>query len=148
LTTGLLRRFAGSLQRAAVGDAERDALRFGIHHVMIWTAVLAVVFGVFRYLVQLGIGAGGIEGPFEIFLLAGCMSFGTVAAVWAILGTRILPSRLIGMLLVMGFAVGLTHILSHEWMFTSATTISQLLMWLTLGLLRLDGYRFLKPQPA
>ncbi len=48
------------------------------------------------------------------------------------------------MLLVTGFAVTLTQILSGEWLFTFATLFSQMLIWLTLGLLRRDGYRFLK----
>lgn len=144
MTTGLLRRFAGSLDRVEPGLARREALRFGIQHVMIWTAGLALFFGVFRVLVQVGIGTGGVSSQVEIFLLACCMSFCSVASVWAIMGTRILPSRTVGMVLVTGFAVTLTQLLSREWLFSLSTLLSQLLIWLTLALLRWDGYRFLK----
>ena len=144
LTTLLLRRFAGSLHRMEQPGDGRDALRFGIQHVMGWTGLLAVLFSVFRYLASIGFGFGSVDGPPEIFALACAMSVSTVAAVWAILSKQILVSRLFGMVLATVFAVSLTRFMSDDWMFSLAVPASQVLVWLSLLWLRMDRFRFLK----
>lgn len=147
-TTGMLRRFVGNLQRIDAGAATREGLQFGIQHVMLWTTVLAILFGVCRYLAELELFrlAGGGEFGY-IAAIGCCISFATVATVWAVLGKGILLSRIVGMALVIVVGSTLTQLVGTQWQFTFASSIAQTLVLVFLVLLRFDRYRFLKRLP-
>ncbi len=144
-TTGLLRAFAGSLQRVGNESQVRDALQFGIQHVMIWTGVLAILFGMCRYLFawtdfrRVDLNTFGF-----IICIATTMSGATVTAVWAFLGAELVMSRFAGMVLVMAFGVALTQIVGAELMFTLSALIAQFWFLVSLWLLRMDRYRFIR----
>jgi hypothetical protein len=154
-TTGLLRIFAGSLQQISNGSQVRDALQFGIQHVMVWTGVVAILFGLCRYLFAWTDFRRVDLNTFGFIICIACtMSGATVTAVWAFLGTNLVMSRFAGMVLVMAFGVALTQIVGAESMFTLSALIAQFWFLVSLWLLRMDRYRFVRslspqaePQP-
>jgi hypothetical protein len=146
ITTALLRWWRGALRVVDEPETVRDGLQFGIQHVMIWTGILALLFGVSRYLVQTGFVSGRVGDLPEILLLAATMSACAVASVWALLSVTIHPMRLLTMAVVIASATAITHWVSHWWIFAVATLASQVLLSLTLLILRQSGYRFVRSQ--
>ena len=144
ITTGALRWFRGKLRIVSEAEGSRDGLQFGIQHVMIWTAILAALFGVSRYLVRVGVVDGNVGDLSEILLLASTMSACAVASVWAILSLTIHPVRLLAMAAVVAAAAAITYWVSQWWIFAAATVTAQALLWATLGMLRQAGYRFVR----
>ena len=146
-TTGLLRACAGSLRQIGSESTQRDALQFGIQHVLIWTGVLAILFGVCRYLIAwTGFQRVDLNTFVFIICIASTMSGATVTAVWTFLGTKLVMSRFAGMVLVTAFGVALTQIVGAQWMFTISALIAQVWFVVSLWLLRMDRYRFVKRQ--
>jgi hypothetical protein len=145
-TTGLLRAFAGSLKRIGSDSQARDALQFGIQHVMIWTGVLAILFGLCRYLFAWTNFQRVDLNTFGFIICIACTTSGaTVTAVWALLSTHLVMSRFAGTILVMAFGIALTQIVGAEPMFTISALIAQAWFLVSLWLLRKDHYRFIKP---
>lgn len=144
-TTVLMRRFAGSLQQVDTVSAVEEALQFGIQHLMIWTAVLAVLFGVCRFALEsINFRRSNLDTLVFIVCLASCMSGTTVVSVWACLGEQVRPSRVFGMVVTGALAMLLTHVLSDEFLFMVSASIAFCLLLVSLMLLRQDRYRFVK----
>ncbi len=145
-TTATVRWLAAS--NGAAGTHGRDALRFGIQHVMIWTGLLAVLFGVFRYLVQhrYWLWQRGWSLP-RSFCWPAAMSVSTGGRrVGDPVETDPCLHALSEWCSSLVFAVSLTRFLSDEWMFTlSAVPASQVLVMADVcSCLRMDRFRFLK----
>ncbi len=144
LTTFALRRWKGRLQRVPESDQATDALQFGIKSVLIWTTVVAILFGIGRssasYLLEVN---GNIETFLEILGLAMFVSVTTVFNIWALLNDRISPIR-IGVLVCVGAValVSTSYLGRRDALFPTTTLISQLQILLTMFLLRMQRFRF------
>lgn len=133
--------------------AMREALRFSIRDLWLWTLAVAVALGVFRWVMSVIPTQSGRQGDLWIIFAFGA-TFAAVAlvAAWAALSARIAPLRIAAFLVVAtlgGLApcvlVGLN---SQPELYVAMTVAQGVVVLATLLALRAMGYRLVRPEPT
>jgi len=119
-----------------------DALKFGIKDILLWSTIAAIFISIMKWV-------GAIEsigqGLLYIGLSASAVSFLGVLSIWALLGNRLTPDKLLTLpFTIGGSALILSRLITDD--FWPVGLMTQGVVLAGLVALRFSGYRFVKAE--
>jgi len=142
---GLRMAESGELDALGSRNARRQRWQFSLGYLFAWTTAVAVVLGMFQYTVRIELLPVGRLPWIKIAVMG--VSYGALAppTLWAVLGTRCRILRIVMLCLATGAILGLYRLLATDFEHQAALSLicllDVLLLWISLGVVRVAGYR-------
>ena len=143
-TSFAVRIMFGELRQVDQSVSQVEAMQFSVRDMLLWTASVAVILTVGKWLVSIQANAG-LDQIFMVLGLIGTLVTTSAVAIWSFLGQRISAGRVTVYLLTLALAALLNNIIiamNGFWLIT--TPISQVPVIAVIYFLRRQDYRFIK----
>ena len=98
------------------GRDRGQVFRFGVKHMLVWTAALAPLMVVLRGLEMISLRRVGMVDVYPAGLICGCIALITLAAIWLTLGSGMFALRVVGFIGAIGGATLLMRTQSKDWL--------------------------------